>query len=182
MTLPYSLPPRLSLICKVLTGLSLALALAYIAIGLYDGLISKFMDTMYQTIDAKHQAVITISSIKTSALTIISAVIVSGNLFIFLAMANVFRQMSKGYVFALPTAKSIRILGFTVLLFSVLDILSRPIMLVLWTYDSPAGHGLLSLSLSTHQGMMVLMGGLFMVIGHIYVEAIRMADENRQYV
>lgn len=80
------------------------------------------------------------------------------------------------------TAKSIRILGFTVLLFSVLDILSRPIMLVLWTYDSPAGHGLLSLSLSTHQGMMVLMGGLFMVIGHIYVEAIRMADENRQYV
>lgn len=182
MTLPYSLPPRLSLICKVLTGFSLALALAYIAIGLYDGLISKFMDATYQKIDAEHQAVITLSPFKAVALNTVATIIVSGNLFIFLAMANVFREMSKGFVFALPTAKSIRILGFAILLFSVLNILSHPIMLALWTYDSPVGHRLLSLSLSTQQGMMVLMGGLFMVIGHIYVEAIRMADENRQYV
>ena len=55
-------------------------------------------------------------------------------------------------------------------------------MLGLWTYDNPTGHRLFSISLDAYQGLMLLLGGLFLIIGHIYTEAVRMAEENRQYV
>ena len=182
MTLPYMLPLRLRVTCKILTGFSLCLAIVYIIFVISTGGFGEFIDMKFEEIDEVNKKFVTPSSLKTFGLNITAFLVCSGNVLIFLAMTNVFFQMSKGHVFSLPTVTSIRMLGFAIVIDTVINFLSHPIMLALWTYDNPPGHRILSVSVNTHQGMMLLMGGLFMVIGHIYIECIRMAEENRQYV
>ena len=162
--------------------MSLCLSLFYIAIGFSDNLVGKLVDFNYAEIDEKYKVLIKPSSLKTFGIQALACITVSSNLLIYLGMAYVFSKMSKGHVFSLPTVKSIRLLGFMILLYALISILSYPLMVGLWTYDNPKGERLLSVSLNSYQSMLILMGGLFLIIGHIYTEAVRLAEENRQYV
>lgn len=182
MTAPYTLSKRLKLMCKVLMWLSLVLSLAYIGIGYANDVQGILIEACYQHIDLQHRELIQTSALKTFAINTLAFITVSSNLLIYIAMMNVFYRMSTGHVFSLPAVKSIRVLGFMILFYALISVSSFPLMVAVWTYDNPEGHQLFSGSLSTFQGMMLLMGGLFLMIGHIYTEASRIAEENRQYV
>ena len=182
MTAPYTLSKRLKLVCKVLMWLSLGLSLAFVVLGYSKDLQGLLIEDYYLRIDVEYRTPIQISSLKTFALHALAFVTISSNLLIYLAITNVFLKMSTGRVFSLPAVKSIRILGLMILIYTLINVSSFPLMVGVWTYDNPEGYRLFSGSLSTHQGMMFLMGGILLMIGHIYTEASRMAEENRQYV
>ena len=182
MTLPYLLPARLCRISKILGFLSLGVAVAFIVIAYNENLGSKFIDVNLQKISSETRDLIKDSQLKTLGIHTITIVSLTSNLFIFFAIANIFLIISRGQVFSLPAVKSIRMLGLIILIYAVMNIVSYPMMVGLWTCDNPAGYRLLSFDLNTYQSMMLLFGGLFLIVGHIYTQAVRMAEENRQYV
>jgi len=182
MNLPYLLPTHICRLNKILGFLSLGVAVAFILISYNDNFIGKFIELNFQKIPTDPRGLIQESQGKTIGVHMIALVSMITNLLIFFAIANIFLRMSRGQVFSLPAVKSIRMLGLTLLTYAVMNIVSYPMMVGLWTYDNPAGYRLLSFNLNTYQGMMLLFGGLFLIVGHIYTEAVRMAEENRQYV
>ena len=182
MTDPYLLSRRIRRVCLILMWLSISLCLAYLAMAVSQDMIQIAKDAGLDAIDEEHRTFIKPSPTKTMFLTTIATIQAGNNLLIFGAMVFVFYKMSKGQVFALDTVKSIRVLGFMILLNAIIKIASYPLMVRTWTYDNPDGHRLFYISLSTHEMMLLLLGGLFLVIGHIYTQAVRIAEDNRQYV
>ena len=64
----------------------------------------------------------------------------------------------------------------------VFQIFFSSAMIGLMTFDSIAGKRILQFSMSAHQGVRLLLGALFLIIGQIFTQSVRISDENRQIV
>lgn len=182
MTLPYLLPAHVKRYCKLLMWLCLLGAIFHIIIMGFNGGISKIIETNFQGIAEDYRSLIKESDAKNFIVNALGFIFVSNSLLIYFGIANVFRKLSKGEAFSKPAVNAIKLLGISILIYTVINFLTKTLMLLTWTYDNPQGYRVLDLSINGYQLMMFLFGGLFVIIGYIYKEAVIMAEENRLYV
>jgi hypothetical protein len=87
-----------------------------------------------------------------------------------------------GDVFSAKAPVRLRRIGFAMLALAPLRPLTNAALGALLTSLNPPGQKLLVLGLSIDDYMIALFGGLILAIGHVLVEANRLADDHRQII
>jgi Protein of unknown function (DUF2975) len=76
----------------------------------------------------------------------------------------------------------LRRIGLSLLAFALLRPVTATLLGVVLTWSNPPGQHILAIGISIDDYMIAAIGGLLLAIGHVMVEANRLADENRQIV
>ena len=178
----YRLPSNTRRICQMLKWSTLfiagVLAYLYAAHGGADRISSYYWNELSET----EQASVIVSDGKTHAIRALATLGWFTPLIMLLGAWRIFAAFELGDVFSLHAVKSIRFMGAAILVETITRILFPTLMLALMTHDSPNGQGVLSLSIGTHHLIALLLGALFLIIGQIFTQAVRISDENRQIV
>ncbi|SIO15331.1 DUF2975 domain-containing protein [Vannielia litorea] len=103
-------------------------------------------------------------------------------LYVLSQMARLFGRYAGGETLSHHCAGHIRRIGAGLLVAVALDLVARPLQVLLASLANPPGERVLSLSLGTADLGQVLAGGLMVVIGWAMGEAALVAEENRGFV
>ena len=178
----YELSPRLRLICRVSKWATLALGVLLLALLFTGGVISAITAQAWTQLAPETQAAIQFSDAKKAQ---VQALAYAGYLAPFLILFGAFRMFSAlqtGAVFSLKTVKALRFLGLMVLLEAIFRSLFGSLMILLMTFDASSGHRTLSISIGSQQLIAILVGIIFLIIGHVFTQAVHISDESRQIV
>lgn len=87
-----------------------------------------------------------------------------------------------GNVFTLDAPVRLRRIGQSMLALAVLRPLTATLLGLVLTASAPPGQRILAIGISIDDYMIAVFGGLILAIGHVMVEAARLAEDNRQIV
>jgi Protein of unknown function (DUF2975) len=87
-----------------------------------------------------------------------------------------------GHVFTDEAPIQLRRIGLSLLALAFLRPVTATLLGVVLTLSNPPGQRLLSIGISIDDYIIAAIGGLLLSIGHVMVEAKRLADENRQII
>lgn len=87
-----------------------------------------------------------------------------------------------GNIFAAQAPSRLRRIGLSTIALAFLRPLTGALLTVALTAANPQGQRHLAISISLDDYMLAAFGGLLLAIGHVMVEATRLAEENRQFV
>jgi hypothetical protein len=173
---------RLVLLCRVLQGATVLFAFLLMLMVVSTQAGDDLIDEYWTELSEAARAVVVFSDFKRALLQGLALLPLLGHLLVLAGMWNVFGAFARGPVISLGSVRTLRLLGFLLLARAVLNILIHPLMLLAMTYDSPAGHRVLSVNLSSGHLFDVLSGVMFILIGHVLMRAVAIAEENRQFV
>ncbi len=97
-------------------------------------------------------------------------------------LRRLFARYRDGEVLTEASARLIRQTGKAFLVLAVLKIASQPLQSLLFTWQSPPGSRMVSLSLGQAEIGFLLLAGLLTLIGWATTEAAQAVDENRAFV
>jgi hypothetical protein len=95
---------------------------------------------------------------------------------------TLFLNFANGYVFTLASARLLRNFAGAVLAQAVLGPLSSTALMLAFTLDNPPGRRELFITLSVHDYLALIIGGVLLAVAWVMVEATRIADENASFV
>jgi hypothetical protein len=95
---------------------------------------------------------------------------------------RLFLAFRAGHAVSSDAAVRLRRIGMAMLAIAVLRPITGAILSALLTAANAPGQQHLVLGISSDDWMIATFGGLVLAIGHVMVEAARLADENRQFV
>ncbi len=98
------------------------------------------------------------------------------------AMAGVFRLLAQGEYFHPDVAVQLRRFGLALLVVGAANPLVRLLVVLAVTFENPAGHQSIALSLVMDDVLVVLIGALMVMLAHALQKAAAIADDNRQIV
>ena len=95
---------------------------------------------------------------------------------------ELFDSFRRGRVFAAEVPLRLRRIGLCLVALAVLRPVTGALLSVMLTAANASGQRMLVLSISVDDYMIAALGGLVLAIGHVMIEANRLADESRQIV
>jgi Protein of unknown function (DUF2975) len=95
---------------------------------------------------------------------------------------ELFDGYRRGNVFTDAAPVHLRRIGSSMLALAVLRPVTTTLLGVVLTLSNPPGQRIVSIGVSIDDYMIAAFGGLVLAIGHVMVEAKRLADDNRQIV
>ena len=98
------------------------------------------------------------------------------------AMASVFRLLAQGDYFHPQVAAQLRRFGLALLVVGTANPLVRLLVVLAVTFENPAGHKAIAISIVMNDVLVVLIGMLMVMLAHALQEAAAIADDNRQIV
>lgn len=178
----YQLPERTRSICRILkwSTLFIAAILIYFYISV-DGA-DTLTDGIWETLSGETQNAIVVTKRKAWLIWMLASLRWFSGLVLLFGSWHILAAFQTGNAFSLRTVKSIRAMGIIILLEAVFRIIFPTLMIALMTFSSPKGHRLVSVSISTDYLVALLISALFLIIGQIFTQAVRISDENRQIV
>lgn len=87
-----------------------------------------------------------------------------------------------GNVFTTDAPVRLRRIGSCIVALALLRPLTSTLLGLILTWTNPPGQRIVALSLGIDDYMIAALGGLVLAIGHVMVEGMRLADDNRQIV
>ena len=93
-----------------------------------------------------------------------------------------FLNFADGHVFTLASARRLRDFAAAVLAQAILGPLSSTALLLAFTLNNPPGNRQLVITLSVHDYLALIVGGVLLAVAWVMVEATRIADENASFV
>ena len=112
----------------------------------------------------------------------ITAVPVGVLLFGLWQVRALFLNFAIGHVFTLASARLLRDFAGSVLAQAILGPISSTALMLAFTLNNPPGKSQLVISLSTHDYLALIVGGVLLAVAWVMVEATRIADENASFV
>jgi Protein of unknown function (DUF2975) len=112
----------------------------------------------------------------------ITAVPVGVLLFGFWQVRTLFLNFANGHVFTLASARLLRDFAGSVLAQAILGPISSTALMLAFTLNNPPGKSQLVISLSAHDYLALIVGGVLLAVAWVMVEATRIADENASFV
>ena len=112
----------------------------------------------------------------------ITAVPVGVLLFGLWQVRTLFLNFANGHVFTLASARLLRDFAGAVLAQAILGPISSTALMLAFTLNNPAGSRQLVISLSVHDYLALIVGGVLLAVAWVMVEATRIADENASFV
>ncbi len=95
---------------------------------------------------------------------------------------KLFRGVRGEGVFTLDVGKRLRRIGGLLLAIVPVSIVSNTLAVMVLSLANPAGHRIVRVSVGDSDVYAVIIGLLLLIVGHIMVEAVRIADENKAFV
>lgn len=112
----------------------------------------------------------------------ITAVPVGVLLFGLWQVRALFLNFANGHVFTLASARRLRDFAGAVLAQAILGPISSTALMLAFTLNNPPGSRQLVISLSVHDYLALIVGGVLLAVAWVMVEATRIADENASFV
>ena len=112
----------------------------------------------------------------------ITAVPVGVLLFGLWQVRALFLKFADGQVFTLASARLLRNFAGSVLAQAILGPLSSTALMLAFTLSNPPGNRQLVITLSSHDYLALIVGGVLLAVSWVMVEATRLADENASFV
>jgi hypothetical protein len=112
----------------------------------------------------------------------ITAVPVGVLLFGLWQVRALFLKFADGQVFTLASARLLRNFAGSVLAQAILGPLSSTALMLAFTLNDPPGTRQLVITLSSHDYLALIVGGVLLAVSWVMVEATRIADENASFV
>ena len=97
-------------------------------------------------------------------------------------ISQLFACYERGQVFSPAAARHMRVAGTAIAATGGLSIVVNTLAVLLLTYDNAPGERFLEITVSSANYASLLFGGLLIVIGWVMHEAVRVANENRQFI
>ena len=178
----YELSPRLRMICGVSKWATVAIGVLMIGILLYGNVLTAISGQAWAMLSSETQAAIQFSDAKKLQVQALASIGFFAPFLILFGAFRIFQALQTGAVFSARTVKALRFLGLMVLIEAIFRSLFGSLMVLLITYDADAGNRTLSISIGTQQFIAILVGIIFLIIGHVFTQAVNISDENRQIV
>ena len=178
----YQLPNRTRLICRILKWSTVLIAAIFVYFYFATDVTDKTSDYFWNELSDEAQAAVVVSNGKTHAIRALATLGWFMPLALLFGAWRMFAAFQTGDAFSLRTVKSIRLMGVVIVIETLFRIFFPSAMIGLMTFDSPEGQRMLRLSMGIGQLITLLFGALFLLIGHIFTQAVRISDENRQIV
>lgn len=112
----------------------------------------------------------------------VSMVPMSVLLFMLRQTFELFDAYRRGEVFTDDAPRRLRHIGMSLMALAVLQPLSAALIGTIMTAANPPGQRILAIGIGLGDVLIGVAGGLVLAIGHVMVEAKRLADDNRQIV
>ncbi|WKA25551.1 DUF2975 domain-containing protein [Bradyrhizobium roseum] len=117
-----------------------------------------------------------------TAAAAITAVPVGVLLFGLWQVRALFLKFADGQVFTLASARLLRHFAGSVLAQAILGPVSSTALMLAFTLNNPSGTRQLVITLSSHDYLALIVGGVLLAVSSVMVEATRIADENASFV
>jgi len=182
MSSELELPKNLNILCRVMQAVAAMSAAALIIYGLLDDGIGQIVDVFWDRLDSNIRDVTVYSGPKQAVVTLIAGLSLYSPLVIFFGIWRVFERFARGPILSSQSVSTVRLLGWLIIVWAVMNILSYPAMFFAMTYGNPEGMRVLSIALGTEQLQKILFGVLLVVLGHVLTRAVALAEENRQFI
>ena len=112
----------------------------------------------------------------------ITAVPVGVLLFGLWQVRTLFLNFANGHVFTLASAHLLRDFAGSVLAQAILGPIASTALMLAFTLNNPPGSRQLVITLSVHDYLALIVGGVLLAVAWVMVEATRIADENASFV
>ncbi|MEM8634162.1 MAG: DUF2975 domain-containing protein [Pseudomonadota bacterium] len=178
----YELPNRTRKWCSTLKWISVGLIVLMVADLIFAGVLGRIIQGHYLALSDIARDDVRFSNDKMRLLRILAFFAWAGATLILFAGFRLFSTLSGGEPFSTRVQRDIRFLGATILLNGIIGLFMRSAFTLALTYDNPPGKGELSIAISSSQISYLLVGGIILILGHIFLQAVRISDENRQIV
>ena len=178
----YELSPRLRAICSVSKWATIALGIFFIAILFRGGVLDAVSREAWKLLSPETQAAIQFSDGKRAQIQAFATIGYFAPFLILFGAYRMFSALQAGAVFSLKTVKALRFLGLMVLIEAVFRSVFISLMVLFMTYDAGEGQRTLTISIGSHQLIAILVGIVFLIIGHVFTQAVHISDESRQIV
>jgi hypothetical protein len=182
ITPQYTLSARTIWLCRILKWLTVVLAVLGAVMFFTQDIPAKTLDFYWNELDPDIRELVSYSDGKKILLKVLATLSYFTPALVLIGAFRVLSVFQSGSVFTLTAVKAIRFFGLAFLIHVAVRIVINPAMFLALTYDNPPGNTVLSISLSTKHIFPLLIGAIFMLIGHVFTEAVRQSDENRQFI
>lgn len=169
-------------LCRAMQVLAILIALVAIWFGVFDEGIGLIIDRYWGYLEDPVREAVTYSPLKQALVNTIAGLSFFSPLLIVFGMWRVFGAFAKGPILSTRAVRTIRFLGWMIIARFVASVLTYPAMIVAFTYDNPEGLRVFSVAVSTFQMQSLLLGVLFLLIGHVLTKAVEVAEENGEFV
>lgn len=95
---------------------------------------------------------------------------------------GVFDAYRRGHIFSPDVPARLRAIGLAMVALAILRPIANTLLGVVLTLGNPPGQQVVSIGISLDDYMIAAFGGLILIIGHVMVEARRIADDHSQIV
>jgi len=178
----YQLPSSLRYVCIGFQILTILLVIGAVIIFFTHNVLDKTLDLYWNRVSENARAVITYSAGKKRLLQTLATLSYFSPILILVGAFRVLGALRTGTPFRRHAAQMIRFLGGTIILYALSRLFMHTISVYAMTFDNPAGHVELSIAVDTNTLSILLIGVIIFLIGQIHTHAVRIAEENRQFV
>lgn len=182
MSTEYSLPRSMRYICLGFQILTVLLALFSVWAFFAYNIIDQTMDVYWNRVSEDARSVITYSPTKKLLLQALATAGFFAPVLILIGTFRVFGTLRTSDPFRKQVAHAMRFLGASITAYALSRIAVYPASVLVMTYDNPANQKELSIALDTSTLIVLMIGIAIVMIGHIFIHAVKMAEENRQFV
>lgn len=136
----------------------------------------------HPTIAAAHVETATLSGPAKGAAIAALLVVASPTMWALWELKRLFEGYAAGAIFTVAAARRLRSCGFAVLISSGKTVVGAVLLSLAISIDLPQGHKVLSVSLSSDDVGLLLIGGIVLVIARVMEEAAGLAEENAAFI
>ena len=178
----YQLPSQLKYLCLTFQGVAVLVAILALWLFFYQGAIDTSINQYWERISPQAQANVTIHDFKRLLLSAIATVAYFAPILILTGAFLTLGAFRTHDPLSLKSAKSVRFLGITIILYALSKIATFSLVVIALTYDNPPGTKEFAIAVDTHTLVTLMIGVIIVVIGHMLTEATRVAEENKQFI
>lgn len=178
----YELPKTLRYTCLGFQALTVLIVIASLVFFFTHNAIDKTLDIYWERVSAEAREVVTYTESKKWILQTLATISYFAPVLILIGAFRVLGTLRTGTPFRVHAAKTIRFLGMTIIAYALSRIFMFSASVYAMTYDNPPGQKELSIAVDTNTLSILLIGTIIFIIGHVHIYAVKIADENRQFV
>lgn len=178
----FELSARMRMVCAVSKWATVAIGALLLLILVQTDVVSEITGQAWNSLSPQTQAAIQFDETKRAQVNAFALLGYFAPMLILFGAFRMFRALEAGTVFSIRTVKALRFLGLMVLVEALFRTLFGSLLILLMTYDAVDGQRTLSIGLNSNQLLSILVGVIFLVIGHVFTQAVHISDENRQII
>lgn len=178
----FRLPPRTRLVCRAMQVLSVLFAMGLFAAAFVAAPVKEITEGFWQALQPDVREAVHYSSAKKALVTAIAGLLYFNMLLVMLGAFRVFGAFATRPAFSPGPVKAVRFLGWMVMLSALISLAGPTMMIAAMTFDNPDGLRSVSLSISSLNIYLLLIGVVIMLTGQVLTEAARVAEENGQFI